>query len=116
MRHHRPDWPPELGRIVLYRSSHPAAAVVPAVIVATVESARAYPSADSDAPKEGHVHLVQFSPAASQQLGATYVARDVPEDSYYAGRGQDFAAATDGYYTEDEHTPGSWRWPIIRGA
>lgn len=104
-RQQRPDYPTELGRIVLYRGPRPSAPVVPAVICATVQSAREYPDADIESPAEGHVHLVQFSPASSQQLGATYVARDVLEDE-----------ATGGFYTEDEHTPGTWRWPTFRGA
>jgi len=99
----RPNQTPTLGRIVLYRASHPSAGVVPAVVVSTVLSAREYPTADVESPAEGHVHLAQFSPSASQQLGTTYIARDVPEDE-----------AIGGLYTEDEHTPGTWRWPPLR--
>lgn len=98
--HARPNQEPTIGALVLYRGPHPNAELVPALIAATVESVRDYPSAGTKSPEEGHVHLVQASASASQQLGATYVARDVLEDE-----------AIGGFYTEDEHTPGTWRWP-----
>lgn len=104
MDHVRPNYTPALGRIVLHRAEH-STSIVPAVIVATAESAVGANASDVPALTNGaHVHLVRFSPAAGAiGLGGTEVVHDVPEDAH------------DGpFYMTSLQTPGTWRWPNTR--
>jgi hypothetical protein len=101
--HPRPDQQPAPGRIVLACTD--AGLIVPAVIVATPESQRTYPTTDEPALEldPDRIHLVTFSASASAQgLGGTYPMRHVLEDEHVGG-----------YYRPD-HTRGTWRWPHLR--
>lgn len=89
----RPQQTAALGRIVWYRSpfgDKPRPAIITEAY-GTPETAYVQP-----VTMEGHVHLSVFTPVAP----GVDIVLDCVEDE-----------AIDGYYTEPEQTPGTWRWP-----